>query len=376
MNRTLSRLMMLVLILALVLGFTACDRFRFPFRQEDSAKSGEESREEAERADGEADWEEAGTADEEAERSADGTGWLSWLKPEDDSEPETYDGAAEDGMPVLADTPSTGDPDIFHTVRVTDVEDGKVIRVQEYNYDDQWRRTETIEDGVVVEKYTYDQDGNVLTHWTTPPSLFVEYEYDGSGNRVAQTSYPFYEPNGEWTRHTYTLDSQGRKISDQLTSYEGTDRLYYSWEYDADGSYTRYFYNNDGELIEISRFNDRDDMTMSKLPDSDEWTQEFVYEYSEEGFWFKKSYYMNGVLSQVEEYEIDEFGKQGAHYMTFYDANGDVTQHYLFSDSQRDENGNILVLVTYYSNYTDSPDRYSYYEKVNSRGEHIGGYPG
>ena len=363
MNRKIMHFLALSLAVMQILGLTACGGTKVPSLSE-KTESAEESSAEGSNA-----------VRADAEPADNGNAVV--FETEGEDEPETTDGAAEDGMPVRADTPTTGDPDVYHTVKVTDVEDGTIVRVREYNYDDQWRKTETIEDGVVMEKYTYDQDGNVLTHWTTPPSLFVEYEYDSNGNLLSQTSYFFYEPNDEWTKHTYTLDSQGRKIADQLTRYDGTDRLYETWDYYSDGSCTGYLMDDDGEtVIGIEEFNDHGDKTFVGVPGFEEADQEFVYEYSEEGFWYRKSSYRGGVLGQVDEYEIDEFGKQGAHYITTYDENGQEVLHYMFSDNQKDEKGNTLVIITYYSNYTDSPDQYSYYEKVNSQGEHIGGYPG
>ena len=360
MRRKITDLLALSLAAALILGLTACGDIEIPFLSQKPEKSSVEESYPS--------WADAEAADNENEVLPDA---------EAEDAPQTTDGAAEDGMPVRADTPSTGDPDVYHIVKVTDVENGVVVGTKEYNYDDQWRIIETIKDNVVMEKYTYDQDGNVLTHWTTPPSIFVEYEYDSNGNMLSATSYFSYEPTDEWTRHTYTLDEQGRKIADQLTRYDGTDRLYETWEYYPDGSCTGYLMEDDGVTVQgIEEFNEYGDKTFSGIPGFEEVDQEFVYEYSEEGFWYRRSSYQGGILREVDEYEIDEFGKQGAHYITNYDENGQEALRYLFSDTQRDEKGNTILIITYYSNYTDSPDRYSYYEMVNSLGEHTGGYSG
>ena len=168
---------------------------------------------------------------------------------------------------------------------------------KQYSYDALGRITE-IRDAIGTIRYTYDENGNILTVSEKQGAFDtkeIKRTYDCM-NRV--TSYTDYNGN----TITYGYDELGNRIS---LTYPGGEIVRYSYDKngkilsvtDPDGAVTRYSYDKNGKLITTQR------------PDG-----------SEEAFTY------NTAGQMTEQKDVATDGTVIHHYTYTYDAFGNITQ--------------------------------------------------
>lgn len=212
--------------------------------------------------------------------------------------------------------------------------DGTVDRYYQYVYDAQgneiesrrydgdgtpssWDESTYDENGCQLTSVSYDEDGTVMWRW--------EYEYDASGNKVKS----LYYDDGEdilsgW--YEYSYDSQGNEVErrdyDENDALEGIARR----EYDEDGNEVLFqYYNGDEEL--------------------DSWTE---YEYDGQGNELSSSgYEADGTLSDWSETAYDDYGYSVSHTWTYSPEEEDSYSVFIYQN-EYDEDGHI-IRRTFYS---------------------------
>ena len=212
--------------------------------------------------------------------------------------------------------------------------DGTVDRYYQYVYDTQgneiesrryggdgvptsWDESSYDENGSQLTSVSYDEDGSVRWRW--------EYEYDASGNKVKS----LYYDDGEdmlsgW--YEYSYDSQGNEVErrdyDENDALEGIARR----EYDEDGNEVLFqYYNGDEEL--------------------DSWTE---YEYDGQGNELSSSgYEADGTLSDWSETAYDDYGYSVSHTWTYSPEEEDSYSVFIYQN-EYDEDGHI-IRRTFYS---------------------------
>lgn len=212
--------------------------------------------------------------------------------------------------------------------------DGTVDRYYQYVYDTQgneiesrrydgdgtpssWDESTYDENGCQLTSVSYDEDGTVMWRW--------EYEYDASGNKVKS----LYYDDGEdilsgW--YEYSYDSQGNEVErrdyDENDALEGIARR----EYDEDGNEVLFqYYNGDEEL--------------------DSWTE---YEYDGQGNELSSSgYEADGTLSDWSETAYDDYGYSVSHTWTYSPEEEDSYSVFIYQN-EYDEDGHI-IRRTFYS---------------------------
>lgn len=212
--------------------------------------------------------------------------------------------------------------------------DGTVDRYYQYVYDAQgneiesrrydgdgtpssWDESTYDENGCQLTSVSYDEDGTVMWRW--------EYEYDASGNKVKS----LYYDDGEdilsgW--YEYSYDSQGNEVErrdyDENDALEGIARR----EYDEDGNEVLFqYYDGEEEL--------------------DSWTE---YEYDGQGNELSSSgYEADGTLSDWSETAYDDYGYSVSHTWTYSPEEEDSYSVFIYQN-EYDEDGHI-IRRTFYS---------------------------
>ena len=90
-----------------------------------------------------------------------------------------------------------------------------------YTYDEDGNITEIKENGTLKESYSYDDLGQMTRENSVDNSQTILYTYDGSGNILSKTTYPYTvgEITAEGTVVTYTYGNEN--WGDLLTAYNG-----------------------------------------------------------------------------------------------------------------------------------------------------------
>ena len=212
--------------------------------------------------------------------------------------------------------------------------DGTVDRYYQYVYDTQGNEIESRHyggDGVPTswDESTYDENGSLLTFVSYDDDGSVrwhyEYEYDTAGNKSKTLSYDENDNPDGWSEYVY--DSEGNEVErrdyDENDALEGIARR----EYDEDGNQVLFqYYNGDEEL--------------------DSWTE---YEYDGQGNELSSSgYEADGTLSDWSETAYDDHGYSVSHIWTYSPEEEDSYYTYIYQN-EYDEEGNI-VRRTWYSN--------------------------
>lgn len=211
--------------------------------------------------------------------------------------------------------------------------DGTVDRYYQYVYDTQGNEIESRHyggDGVPTswDESTYDENGSLLTFVSYDDDGSVrwhyEYEYDTAGNKIKTLSYDENDNPDGWSEYVY--DSEGNEVErrdyDENDALEGIARR----EYDEDGNQVLFqYYNGDEEL--------------------DSWTE---YEYDGQGNELSSSgYEADGTLSDWSETAYDDHGYSVSHIWTYSPEEEDSYYTYIYQN-EYDEEGNI-VRRTWYS---------------------------
>ena len=197
---------------------------------------------------------------------------------------------------------------------------GNEIESRRYDGDgtpSSWDESTYDENGCQLTSVSYDEDGTVMWRW--------EYEYDASGNKVKS----LYYDDGEdilsgW--YEYSYDSQGNEVErrdyDENDALEGIARR----EYDEDGNEVLFqYYNGDEEL--------------------DSWTE---YEYDGQGNELSSSgYEADGTLSDWSETAYDDHGYSVSHTWTYSPEEEDSYSVFIYQN-EYDEDGHI-IRRTFYS---------------------------
>lgn len=154
--------------------------------------------------------------------------------------------------------------------KTTYYEDGPVNMIYEYSYDDAncliFELARSGEDEVYYSyEYAYDESGR-LTFKYSNDGTYTAYIYDEQGNKLSEV---YYDIDGvETDRTEYDYDADGNELSERHYS-EDSLYLWYKSEYDENGNKIRFErlnmqggaqdivlcdYDDDGHLVKSTRF--------------------------------------------------------------------------------------------------------------------------
>ena len=264
-------------------------------------------------------------------------------------------------------------------------EKGRLVRIQEYTKDGENK---------YFEEYTYDNNGNVLSHRMAGPS-FVKYFYDDAGKLIREEKADYLY--GDSTV-TYTYNDKGLLIyvEDTLSAVLGEKGSWCEYKYDENGrliyerdkkghvlnySYdqmgnlktieqeerkTEYFYDSQCRLIreEITYGNSVKDWREYEYDAAGNLTYEGHYENSKETRWYKYEFDSDGKLIYKRWYEnlqenwikhtyneegnliLQEWSSGGSK-RYFYNVFGDLIEvsfpnGIIWEQYEYDDNGNLL----------------------------------
>ena len=176
--------------------------------------------------------------------------------------------------------------------------------------------TNTYSDSTVGDRYTYDTNGNMLTH-TDPANKVTSYTYDNAGNRLTST-----HPDGS----VFTYDSTGKIVTEKY----------------ADGRTNTTNYNTDGTLSGVSNTNNH---STSYGYDSNSNVNQFTETFGSNVKSTSYTYDANGNILTVSV--------GGLLQVTYtYDANNQLTREDNVNQNQSivyayDTNGNMTTKTIY-----------------------------
>lgn len=172
----------------------------------------------------------------------------------------------------------------------------------------------------------YDEKGNLIKSWRysyQSGNSYTENEY-GDFGRVRTVSYDPDNNNAIRYVVEYTYDDQGRLIKKEQSNDSGLVYITYTYEYNADGSYTEY---SDSDGTSQVAYYDAEDKCLEEYTyrtDDVESGKEFHTVYTYDGdHKVKVEHYEDGVLTRYQIYDytdspVDDIWSSS----TEYDADG------------------------------------------------------